>query len=63
MQADVFPRAERAAHAPEGEPHQFLGQAETLRHLLPIVVQPLGGHDQVDAAVVGRESPGPPRDP
>ena len=46
-------RAERAADAAEGQPHQLLGEPEALGHLLAVVVQPLGGDDEVDAAVVG----------
>ena len=53
VEADVLPRAERAADTAEGQAYELLGEAQALRHLLAVVVQPLGRDDQVDAAVVG----------
>ena len=55
VEAHVLPGAERAAHPAEGQPHQLGREAEALRHLVAVVVEPLGRHDEVDAAVLGRE--------
>ncbi len=54
VQAHVLARAERSSDATERQPHLVRRQADALRHLVSIVVQPLGRHDQVDAAVLGR---------
>ena len=63
VEAHVLPGAERAAHPAEGQPHQVGREAEALRHLVAVVVEPLGRHDEVDAAVLGRDARAPPRDP
>lgn len=51
----ILAAAERAADAGERHPDLLLGQAEHGRHLPQVVVEPLGGHVQVDAAVLGRD--------
>ena len=53
LHGQVFPGAERAADAGQGDAHLVLGQAEAGRDLAPVHVQPLGRHEQVDAAVLG----------
>ena len=55
VQAHVLARAERAADAAQREAHQLGGEAEALGDLVAVVVQPLRRHDEVDAAVVGRD--------
>ena len=49
----------RAPNAPPTPPRvsrdQLGREAEALRHLVAVVVEPLGRHDEVDAAVLGRE--------
>ena len=60
LEADVLPGAERAADAAEHEPHLLLRQAEAGGDLLAVLVQPLGGDVQLDAAaaVVGHRERG-----
>ncbi len=53
LHGQVFPGAERAADAGQGDAHLVLGQGEARRDLAPVHVQPLGRHEQVDAAVLG----------
>jgi len=54
VQAHVLSRAERSTDAAEGQPHLVRRKADAFGHLVAIVVQPLGRHDQVDATVLGR---------
>jgi hypothetical protein len=48
-------RSSRApnAHPGQRDPYLVLGQAQARRDLAAVGVQPLGGHEQVHAAVVG----------
>ncbi len=55
LEADVLPGTEGPAHAAERQPDLLRGQAQALGHLELVVVEPLGGHDQVHAAVFGRD--------
>ena len=52
LEADVLARPERAADARELEAHSLLGQTEALRDLTAVLVQPLRGDEQLDAAPV-----------
>ena len=52
LQADVLAGAERAADAAEHEPDALLGEAEAGGDLLAVLVQPLRGDVQLDAAAV-----------
>ena len=52
LQADVLAGAERAADAAEHEAHLLLGEPEAGGDLLAVLVQPLGGDVQLDAAAV-----------
>ena len=47
----VLTPAERTADAGQGDPHQLLVEAERVRHLAAVDVQPLGRDVQVDPAV------------
>ncbi len=53
LQADVLAGAERAADAAEHQPHRLVRQAEAGGDLLAVLVQPLGGDVQLDAAAAG----------
>ena len=53
LQRDVLACAERPADAAEHEPHLLLGQAEAGGDLLAVLVQPLRGDVQLDAATAG----------
>ena len=53
LQRQVLAGPEGAADAGQRDPHLFRGQAQAGRHLLLVDVQPLGGDEQVDAAVLG----------
>ena len=53
LQADVLPRPEGAADPTEHEPHLVLGQAEAGGDLAAVLVQPLRGDVQLDAAGAG----------
>ena len=55
VQAEVLAGAEGTADATQGQPHQLGFEAEALGDLVAVVVQPLRRHDQLDAAVVGRQ--------
>jgi len=59
LHADILARAEGTTHAGEMEPHAFRWEIETGRQLFEIRVEPLGGDEEVDAAVGGstRRSP------
>ena len=52
VHADVFPGAERPSDAGEVQPHLVGREGEAGGDLLAVDVQPLGGHVQIDAAVV-----------
>ena len=54
LHAEVLARAERAADAAERDPHLVGRQVEAGGDLVAVDVQPLGGHEEVDAAVLGR---------
>ena len=54
LHRDVLAPAERAADAGEREAHLLHRQVEARRDLVAVHVQPLGGDEQVDAAVLGR---------
>ena len=51
----VLAPAERAADAGERDPHLVGRQVEARGDLILVHVQPLGGDEQVDAAVLGRD--------
>jgi hypothetical protein len=53
VEAQVLAGAERPAHAGEGEPHPLGLEAEAGSDLVAVDVQPLGGDEEVDAAVLG----------
>ena len=52
--AEVLAAAERAADAAEHEPHLLRRQVERGGELVAVDVQPLGGDEEVHAAVLGR---------
>jgi hypothetical protein len=54
LHGQVFPGAERPSDAGQGHADLVLRQAEARRDLIAVHVQPLGRHEQVDAAVLGR---------
>ena len=54
LHGQVLPGAERPANAGQGDAHLVLRQAEAGGHLAAVRVQPLGRHEQVDTAVLGR---------
>src|SRR5438445_10677641 len=53
VHAEVFTRAIRPAYAVEMQPYIGWGQAQARRYLVAVHMQPLGGHIQVDAPVLG----------
>ena len=53
LHAEVLAGAERAADAAERDPHLVGRQVEAGGDLVAVDVQPLGRHEQVDAAVLG----------
>ena len=53
LHGQVLARAERAADAGQHQPHLVFWQAEAGRDLRLVHVQPLGGHVQLDPAVLG----------
>ena len=53
LHVDVLTGAEGPSHAGEVQPDLVLGQAEARRDLLPVDVEPLRGHVEVHAAVLG----------
>jgi len=53
LHGQVLAGAERAADAGQHQPHLVLGHAQAGRDLCLVHVQPLGGHVQLDAAVLG----------
>ena len=63
LQGDVLAGAERPAHAGEGEVNVGGCQAQGVGDLALVVVQPLGGDEQLHAAVDVWASPGPTRCP
>ena len=52
LQRQVLSGAERPAHPGQGEAHLLLVDPQARRNLLPVDVQPLGGDEQLHAAVV-----------
>lgn len=54
LHREVLAAAEGAADTGERHPDLVLGQAQDRGDLLEVGVQPLGGHVQLDAAVLGR---------
>ena len=54
LHREVLAAAERAADAAEHEPHLLRRQVERGGELVAVHVQPLGGDEQVHAAVLGR---------
>ena len=52
LEAHVLARPERAADTSEVQAHSLLGQTEALCDLAAILVQPLGGDEQLVAAPV-----------
>ena len=52
LQRQVFAGAERPAHPGQGESDLLLVDSQARRDLLPVDVQPLGGDEQLHAAVV-----------
>ena len=54
LHGQVLARAERAADAGQHQPHLVFRQAQADRDLRLVHVQPLGGHVQLDPAVLGR---------
>ena len=53
LHVEVLARPEGAADARQMDPHLLLGEPEARRDLLPVHVEPLGGDEEVDAAVLG----------
>ncbi len=53
LHGQVFARAERAADAGQHQAHLVRGHVQAGRDLRLVHVQPLGGHVQVDPAVLG----------
>ncbi len=51
LHRQVLPGPERATHPGQCQPHLLLRQAEARRDLLPVGVQPLRRHEEIDAAV------------
>lgn len=59
VQAHIFTCTERAADTAERQSHLLGSEPEALGHLFAVVVEPLRGHDEVDAALgVGNGEPG-----
>ena len=52
LHGQVLAGAERAADPGQGDPHLLRRQAQARRDLVPVDVEPLGGHEQVHPAVV-----------
>ena len=55
LHADVLARPERAPHPGQVQPDLLVRERQAGRDLLAVHMQPLGGHVQVDAAVLGRD--------
>ena len=53
LHGQVLTRAERTADAGQHQPHLVFWHAEADRDLRLVHVQPLGGHVQLDPAVLG----------
>ena len=55
LHVEVLARPERPADARQVDPDLVLGEPEARSDLLPVDVQPLRRHVEVDAAVPGRD--------
>ena len=54
VETEVLAGTERPTHPGQGQAHQLGIQTQAGRHLVPVHVEPLGGHVQLDASVLSR---------